>query len=279
MKLSVVAVNHNMCALLKQSLNALNKACKDIDYEVIVVDDASTDRSVAMIANEFPSAQLIENKVFAGMAKCRNQGIERANGEYVLLVNADTISSKKTLEHVMQFMDAHKDAGGVGVRMLNPRGKFMPESRMGFTKAWAGLLKLTGLAKYFSKSRLYKSNDNWIEEEEFATTEVDVINGAFMLLRRTVLNQVGPLDERMAMFGHDIDLSFRIRLAGYKNYYFSKTFILNFNKQSTPQLSWAYIKHFYGAMIIFAAKYMLHMPTLKMPGIPQMFAPKYEIER
>jgi GT2 family glycosyltransferase len=279
MKLSIVVVNHNMCALLKQSLTALVKASKDVDYEVIVIDDASTDRSLTMLADEFPSIQLIENKIFAGTARCRNKGIERAIGEYVLLVNADTISSKKTLEHVMQFMDAHIDAGGVGVRMLNPKGKFMPESRMGFTRAWAGLLKLTGLSKYFSKSRLYKNNDNWVEEEEFATTEVDVINGAFMLLRRTVLNAVGPLDERLAMFGHDIDLSFRIRLAGYKNYYFPKTFILNFNQQSAPQLTWAYVKHFYGAMIIFAAKYMLHMPVLKMPGIPQIFAPKYEIER
>jgi GT2 family glycosyltransferase len=108
---------------------------------------------------------------------------------------------------------------------------------------------------------------------------VDVINGAFMLLRKSVLNKIGPLDERLAMFGHDIDLSFRIRLAGYKNYYFPKTYILNFKNQQNSKLSWGYVKHFYGAMIIFAAKYLLHMPEIKIPGIPQIFAPKYEIER
>ena len=118
-----------------------------------------------------------------------------------------------------------------------------------------------------------------MEEEEFDTTEVDVINGAFMLLRRSVLNEVGLLDERLATFGHDIDLSFRIRMAGYKNYYYPRTYILSFSKHSQPQFSWNYIKHFYGAMIIFAAKYLFHMPVIKLPGIPQLFTPKYEVER
>jgi GT2 family glycosyltransferase len=279
MKLSVILVNYNMCTLLKQSLLTLIRACRDIDYELIVIDNASTDGSVQMLKTEFQEAKLILNKHQAGIAKARNQGIEQANGEYVLLVNADTISGKKTIEQVVEFMDAHKDAGGVGVRMLNKRGRFLTESRTGFTGAWGGLLKLTGLAKYFPKSRLYKNDNNWIEDEEFATTEVDVVNGAFMLLRRAVVNQIGALDERFVMFGHDIDLSFRMRLAGYKNYYFPRTYILNFNTRLKPKFSWSYIRHFYGAMIIFAAKYLLHMPELKMPGIPQIFAPKYEIER
>jgi GT2 family glycosyltransferase len=279
MKLSVILVNYNMCTLLKQSLFTLIRACRGIDYEIIVIDNASTDGSVLMLQSEFQEAKLILNKHQEGIAKARNQGIEQANGEYVLLVNADTISGKKTVEHVVEFMDAHKDAGGVGVRMLNTRGQFLTESRTGFTRAWGGLLKLTGLAKYFPKSRLYKNDDNWMEDEEFATTEVDVVNGAFMLLRRAVVNQIGALDERFVMFGHDIDLSFRMRLAGYKNYYFPKTYILNFNTRLKPKFSWSYIRHFYGAMIIFAAKYLLHMPELKMPGIPQIFAPKYEIER
>ncbi|MES2064698.1 MAG: glycosyltransferase family 2 protein [Bacteroidota bacterium] len=279
MKISVIVVNHNMCMFLKQTLLTLIRSCKDIDYELIVIDDASTDKSQKMLQEEFSEAKLILNKTTVGMAKARNQGIEQANGEYVLLVNADTISGKKTIEHVLEFMDAHNDAGGVGVRALSPRGNFLPESRMGFTRAWGALLKLTGLAKYFPKSRLYKNDDNWVEEEEFATTEVDVINGAFMLLRRSVLTKIGPLDERLTTFGHDIDLSFRIRLAGYKNYYFPKTYILNFKNQQNSKLSWSYIRHFYGAMIIFAAKYLLHMPEIKIPGIPQIFAPKYEIER
>jgi len=265
--------------MLRQALSTLVRACRGIDYELIVIDDASTDNSPKMLQEEFSEAKLILNTSTVGKAKARNQGVEQATGEYVLLVNADTISGKKTIEHVLEFMDAHPDAGGAGVRALSPRGNFLPESRTGFTRAWGGLLKLTGLAKYFPKSRLYKTDDNWVEEEEFATTEVDVINGAFMLLRRSVLSKIGPLDERLAMFGHDIDLSFRIRLAGYKNYYFPKTYIINFNTQLKSNFSWAYIKNFYGAMFIFAAKYLFRMPEITIPGIPQLFAPKYEVER
>jgi GT2 family glycosyltransferase len=278
MKLSVIVVNYNMCALLKQALSSLIKACNHIDYELIVVDDASTDRSVAILKKEFAGASLLVNDKSVGIAKSRNLAVARSTGEYVLLVNADTITASNTLESTIAFMDNHPDAGGVGVRMLTPQGRFLHISRRGFNRAWETFLNLTGLAKHFSKSRLYKhKNTNWVDE--FETAEVDVINGAFMLLRRSVLNIVGPLDERLAMFGHDIDLSYRIRLAGYKNYYYPKTYILNFRKQVASKFTWTYVRHFYGAMIIFAAKYMFHMPEIKMPDVPQIFAPKYEVER
>ncbi|TSD66906.1 glycosyltransferase family 2 protein [Inquilinus sp. KBS0705] len=280
MKLSVIVVNNNMSVLLRQSLNSLINACKDIDYELLVVDDASTDNSVTMLQREFPETKLILNKETLGMAKSRNLALEQAKGQYVLLVNADTISGKKTIQHVVDFMDSHHGAGGVGVRMLTPRGNYLTESRIGFSNAWASLLRLTGLARFFPKSRLYKNMDeSRVEEDEFATTEVDVINGAFMLLRSSVLNHVGMFDERFMTFGADIDLSFRMRIAGYKNYYFPRTYILNFCKQLKPQFTWHYIKDFYGAMIIFAAKYLFRMPEIKIPAMQQMFAPKYEVER
>lgn len=280
MKISIVVANYNMYPLLKQSINTLIRACRDIDNEIIIIDDASTDRSVSMLQDEFPGIKLIQNTKAVGTAKARNMGIEQATGEYVLLVNPDIISGKKTLENIVEFMDLHTDAGGLGVRMLSPRGNFLTESRTGFNKAWGVVLKLTGLAKYFPKSRLYKGDsDTWIEEEEFDITEVDTISGAFMLLRKSVLSEVGLLDERFTTYGHDVDLSFRIRLAGYKNYYYPKTFILNFGTQLKPQFSWSYIKNFYGAMIIFAAKYLFHMPEIKLPGIPRIFAAKYEVER
>ncbi|RYD89059.1 MAG: glycosyltransferase, partial [Sphingobacteriales bacterium] len=151
MKLSVIVVNHNMCSLLKQCLITLVRACKDIEHQLIVIDDASTDKSVEMMQVEFPEATLMINEHSVGTAAARNQGIEKATGEYVLLVNADTISGKKTVEQVVEFMDKHTDAGGVGVRSLTPRGRFMSESRIGFSRSWGMLLKVTGLAKYFSR--------------------------------------------------------------------------------------------------------------------------------
>ncbi|TWR26066.1 glycosyltransferase family 2 protein [Mucilaginibacter achroorhodeus] len=279
MKLSVIVVNRNMCSLLKQCLPTLIRACQDIEHQIIVIDDSSTDKSVEMVKTDFPEVSMIVNEQSIGMAASRNLGTEKAKSEYVLLVNADIISGKKTVEQVVQFMEGHPDAGAVGVRALTPRGRFMPESRTGFGRSWATLLKITGLAKYFPKSRLYKNEERWINEDEFATTEVDVINGAFMLLRRSALNKIGKLDERFIQFGHDIDLSFRLRLAGYKNYYYPRTYILNFAKQLTSKFTLDYIRKFYGAMIIFAGKYLFKMPEIKVPGIPQMFAPKYEIER
>ncbi|AMR33270.1 hypothetical protein A0256_18510 [Mucilaginibacter sp. PAMC 26640] len=267
-----------MCSLLKQSLASLVKACEEIDYELIVIDDASTDRSLYMLQTEFAEAEIIKNSKQVGTARSRNIGLSKATGEYVLLVSADTITAITALESTVKFMDEHPEAGGVGVRMLTPQGRFLHISRRGFNRAWEAFFKVTGLSKHFTKSRLYKhGRENWVDE--FETAEVDVINGAFMLLRRDVVKQVGGLDERLSMFGHDIDLSYRIRLAGFKNYYFPKTYILNFRKQVTSKFTWRYIRHFYGAMFIFASKYMFRMPELNMPAVPQLFAPKYEVER
>ncbi|OOQ61856.1 hypothetical protein BC343_01970 [Mucilaginibacter pedocola] len=267
-----------MCTLLKQSVGSLIKACKHVDYELIVVDDNSTDKSVKMLRTEFPKVKVIRNEKSLGMAKCRNLALEKATGQYVLLANADTITASNALEGTLSFMDNHGKAGAVGIRMLTPQGRFLQVSRRGFNLAWESFFKLTGMAKHFVKSRLYKRKDEkWVDE--FETAEVDVVNGAFMLLRKSVLNEVGVLDERFTMFGHDIDLSYRIRLAGYKNYYYPKTYILNFRKQQSAKFTWAYIKHFYGAMIIFAAKYMFRMPEIKIPEVAPMFAPKYELEK
>ncbi|MBK0381056.1 glycosyltransferase family 2 protein [Mucilaginibacter segetis] len=278
MKLSVIVTNYNTCTLLKQALITLENACNTINYELIVVDDASTDGSVQMIQDEFPEANLICNDKHLGISKSHNIAIESAKGEYILLVGADTITSKNTISKILPFMDEHEDAGALGVRILTSRGRFLRYSKVGFNRAWASFLKLTGLEKYFPKSRLYKSNyANRIGE--FETAEVDAINGSFMLLRKSVLNEVGALDERFTMYGYDIDLSFRIRLAGYKNYYFPKTYIIKLNRQLLPKFSLSYIRHFYGAMIIFAAKYLFHIPEIKIPGMPKIFAPTYEVER
>ena len=277
MKLSIIVVNQSACKLLKQALNSLISACKNIDFELFVVDNASTDRSVEMIENDFPRVHLISNNTNQGIAKANNQALRMSSGEYVFLVSADTICGKDSLEKVIAFMDEHTDTGGLSVRTISPTGHFLPESIHGLNKAWATFLKFTGFAKHLSKTRLYdRHRKDWVEE--FQIAEIDIINGACMFLRRSALNETGLFDERFFMFGHDVDLSYRLRLAGFKNYYFPKTYIINYESQPLAKFSWEYIKYFYGAMLIFAFKYLLKVPEIKVQGIPQLFPSTYEVK-
>ena len=174
-------------------------------------------------------------------------------------------------------MDDHSDTGGLGIRMLSPQGRFLPESVHGLTKPWITFLKLIGFSKYLSKTRITDRNrKDWVEE--FQIAEVDILNGACMLLRRSAINEAGMFDERFFMYGHDIDLSYRIRLPGFKNYYFPKSYIINSESRQLPKLSWAYIKYFYGAMLIFAIKYLLNVPEIKIEAVPQVFPSSYEVK-
>ncbi len=277
MKLSVVIVNYNFCVLLRQSLQTIVRSCEGLSHEIIVVDNASTDQSLDMLAREFPRVQVIANPQNLGFAKANNQALKIARGEFILLIHPDTLTKKDTFQKVLGFMELHGFAGGVGVRMISPRGEFLPESKHGLTGAWATFFKLTGLYKYFPKSRLYnRFQKDWTDE--FETAEVDVLNGAFMLLRKSVLDKVGLFDERFFMYGDDIDISYRIRLAGFKNYYFPKTYIIHFKGQNVRKFRWSFIKNYYGAMFIFAYKYLLKMPKISIPGMGQLF-PLYEVER
>jgi GT2 family glycosyltransferase len=277
MKLSVIVVNYNTCDMLRIALNSVVRAAVGTNYEVFVVDNASTDKSVDMLRDEFPEVKVMANTGNLGMATAYNQGIKEATGEYVLVVSADTITGKKTIEKALEFMDQHAEAGGLGVRMITPDGRFLKESKHGFSKPWEVFFRVTGLAKYFSKSRLTDTQrKDWVEE--FQTSETDIINGAFMLLRKEAINKTGLFDDRFHTYGYDIDLSYRIRLAGYKNYYFPKTYIINFNSRGNFKFSLDYLKEFYGAMIIFAAKYLFKVPEIKVEGLPQLFPSTYEVK-
>ncbi|WP_295798261.1 glycosyltransferase family 2 protein [Mucilaginibacter sp.] len=276
MNLSIIVVNHNTRILLKQSITSLIEACKHIDYELIVVDNASTDHSLEMLATSFPKIQVIANSEDEGIAKANNQALQLCTGDYILLVSADTLAIKDSVEKMIAFMDSHADAGGMSIRMLSPQGRFLPESIHGLTPAWGTFLKLIGFAKHLSKTRLYDRNrKDWVEE--FREAEIDILNGACMMLRRSALHEVGLFDERFFMFGANIDLSHRLRLAGYKNYYYPKTYIINFESQKQASFGWEYIKYYYGAMFLFAFKYLIKVPDIKVKGVPQMVPSGYEV--
>ena len=222
--------------------------------EVFVVDNNSVDGSAAMVREKFPRVRIIENKKNTGFAAANNQAIKKAKGKYILLLNPDTIVREDTFVKCVEFMEEHPQAGGLGVKMIDGSGHFLPESKRGFPSPFVAFSKTFGLSKIFPRSELFnRYHLGFLDENE--THEVDVLAGAYMLLRKSVLEKTGLLDEAFFMYGEDIDLSYRIVKAGYKNYYFAGTTIVHYKGESTKKGSLNYVRTFYNAMIIFAKKH------------------------
>jgi GT2 family glycosyltransferase len=254
MKLSVIIVNYNVRHFLEQCLLSVFKASSDFSMEVFVVDNNSVDGSVDMVGEKFPDVKLIANKDNLGFSKANNQAIQQATGEYILLLNPDTLLEENTLQACVEFMDAHSDAGGLGVKMVDGKGKFLPESKRGLPTPSTAFFKIFGLSALFPHSRLFgKYHLGYLDKEQLH--EVEVLSGAFMMLRKELLDKIGLLDESFFMYGEDIDLSYRITKAGYKNYYFPGTRIIHYKGESTRKGSINYVLVFYNAMIIFARKH------------------------
>lgn len=254
MKLSVIIVNYNVKAFLEQALLSAQKAAQKVPTEIFVVDNDSVDGSVEMVREKFPDVKLIANKKNVGFSAANNQAILESKGDYVLLLNPDTVVEESTFEKVVAFMDAHPDAGGLGVRMIDGKGKFLPESKRGLPTPAVAFYKMCGLSKLFPKSKVFgRYHLKYLSEHE--TNEVDVLAGAFMLVRKETLDKIGLLDETFFMYGEDIDLSYRITQAGYKNYYFADTTIIHYKGESTKKTSVNYVFVFYRAMVIFAQKH------------------------
>lgn len=254
LQLSVIIVNYNVKYFLEQALLSVRRATTHLSTEVFVVDNNSVDESVQMVKEKFPEVHLIANKNNVGFSKANNQAIAIAKGKYILLLNPDTVVKEDTFDKCVQFMEEHPDAGGLGVKMIDGSGKFLPESKRGFPSPFVAFCKTFGLSSIFPKSKLFnRYHLGFLDEDE--THEIDVLAGAFMLMRKSVLDQVGWLDEAFFMYGEDIDLSYRIVKGGYKNYYFADTTIIHYKGESTKRGSLNYVRTFYQAMIIFAKKH------------------------
>ncbi len=260
MKLSVIIVNYNVKLYLEQCLNSVERAAQGLEYEIFVTDNNSTDGSMEYLKQRFPHVTFIENKDNVGFAKANNQAIRIAKGEYVLLLNPDTIVCESTLKDCIQFMDSHQDVGATGVRQLKSNGSFALESRRGIPTPFTSFCKMTGLCMMFPKSRLFgKYYMQYLNANE--PNEIEAISGAFMFIRHTTLNESGLLDEDFFMYGEDIDLSFRLMKTGKKNYYLP-TKILHYKGESTEKTSYRYIYVFYEAMLIFFRKHYSHYSIL-----------------
>jgi GT2 family glycosyltransferase len=239
---------------LEQCLCSVIKACKNIDAEIIVVDNNSTDGSRDFILPKFSTVNFIWNQVNTGFAKANNQALGQAKGEYILFLNPDTIVPEDCFEKCIQFFELHPQAGALGIRMIDGAGKFLKESKRAFPSPLTSLYKLSGLTKLFPKSKVFaKYHLGHLSDKE--NHEVDVLAGAYIMVPQKIINQTGSFDETFFMYGEDIDLSYRIQKAGYKNYYFAESTIIHFKGESTKKGSLNYVRMFYSAMSLFVKKH------------------------
>ena len=260
MKLSVVIVSYNVSHYLLQCLDSLQRALRGIDGEVIVVDNLSRDNSVTLVHQAHPEVKVIENLHNLGFSKANNIALRQAKGEYALLLNPDTIVADNTIRDCIAFLDLHPDAGAAGVMMLNADGTVAPESRRGVPTPLTSFYKLSGLCRMFPRSprfgRYYLGHLPWQTPQQ-----IDIVSGAFCMLRRSVLDKVGLLDEDYFMYGEDIDLSYRILKQGATNWYLPYP-ILHYKGESTQKSSFRYVHVFYQAMLIFFRKHFSHLGLL-----------------
>ena len=245
MKLSVVILNYNVQYFLELCLRSVEAAILNLDAEIIVVDNNSEDGSCQMVRMLFPNVNLIENKENYGFSKGNNIGVLQAKGEYLCILNPDTVVAEETFIKLLEFSEGKENLGIVGCKLINGRGDFLPESKRKIPYVSAAFKKLTGNTDDYYANQV-KEND---------VGKVEILVGAFMFLKKTVYNEIEGFDEDYFMYGEDIDLSYRIVQAGYKNYYLPTTKIIHYKGESTKKGSLNYVRTFYQAMIIFAKKH------------------------
>lgn len=253
MKLSVVIINYNVKFFLEQCLYAVRAATSGLEAEIIVIDNYSSDQSLEYLQPKFPEVKFVANTINVGFAKANNQAIQMCTGEYILILNPDTVIGEETLRTLCFFMDEHSDCGAIGVKMLDGHGVFLPESKRAFPTPWVSFCKIFGLSRLFPDSKCFaKYSLPYLNNTK--QHEVEVLAGAFMLVRKEAFEKAGLFDESFFMYGEDIDLSYRIVKAGYKSFYIPER-ILHYKGESTKKDDLKYIRSFYGAMLIFYNKY------------------------
>ena len=253
MKLSVIIVSYKVKFYLEQCLLAVKKATAGIESEIYVVDNHSNDGSVEFIAERFPDINLISSNHNNGFSHANNIAIRQCSGEYVLLLNPDTIVGERSIKEVLKFMDAHPKAGGVGVKMLNADGSCAKESRRGVPTVATSFYKMTGLCACYPHSQrfahYYMGHLPWDK-----SAQIEIISGAFCMLRHSAIDKIGLLDEDFFMYGEDVDLSYRLLKGGYENWYVPVE-ILHYKGESAHKSSFRYVHVFYNAMLIFFRKH------------------------
>ena len=253
MQLSVIILNYNVRYFLEQCVLSVENAIKTLDAEIIVIDNNSSDDSCEMIKQRFPHIKLIENKDNLGFPKGNNIGVAQAKGEYICILNPDTVVAEDAFEKIASFLAIIENVGIVGVKLIDGTGNFLPESKRGIPTPWVAFTKITGLYKIFPKSRIFgKYYAQHLSENQ--TGKVDILVGAFMVMKRNLYNEIGGFDENCFMYSDDIDLSYRALKEGKSNYYFHETLVIHYKGESTVKDE-TYMKRFQEAMNFFYKKH------------------------
>ena len=240
MKLSVVILNYNVKHFLQLCLQSVEAAIQPIEAEIIVIDNSSSDDSRLMVEKNFPNVKWIQNHENVGFSKANNQAVKEAKGEYICILNPDTVIAEDTFTTLLAFAESKENLGIIGCQLIDGTGKYLPESKRNIPTLQVATKKILGFSKTYYA--------NHLEKDQIG--EASVFVGAFMLLKRSVYNKVSGFDEQYFMYGEDIDLSYRVEKAGYTNYYYGKTIAIHFKGESTLK-DQTYAKRFYGAMQIF----------------------------
>jgi GT2 family glycosyltransferase len=248
MQLSVVIVSYNVRYFLELCLQSVLKAATRIDCEIIVVDNNSTDDTCKVISEKYTEVNLIKSPKNLGFAKANNLGVSKAKGDYVLILNPDTVVAEDTFINCLAFAKEQKDLGALGVKLIDGNGNFLPESKRNFPTPLVTFYKMLGLN---SKKHAYYAK----QVSENAIGKVEVLVGAFMLIKKSTYFAVNGFDEDYFMYGEDIDLSYKLSKKGYQNYYLGTETVIHFKGEST-QKNVKYLKYFYGAMQLFYKKHL-----------------------
>ena len=253
MQLSVIILNYNVRYFLEQCVLSVQKALEPIDGEIIVVDNCSSDDSCAMMKQRFPNVKLIENNANLGFPKGNNIGVAEAKGDYICILNPDTVVAEDTFEKILAFAESKNDLGIVGCKLIDGTGNFLPECKRGVPTPWVAFTKIFGLYKMFPKSGLFnKYYAQHLNENE--TGKVDILVGAFMVMKRELYLEVDGFDENCFMYSDDIDLSYTVLKTGKSNYYFHETSVIHYKGESTVR-DGTYMKRFREAMQFFYKKH------------------------
>ena len=252
--ISIIIVNYNVRDYLDNCLNSIYKSKLIKNIEIIVVDNDSSDNSAQMVIEKYPNINLIQNKTNFGFSKAVNQGIKISSGEYLLLLNPDTVLEKNTLNILINYMENNKSVGMCGPKILNSDGTLQLSCKRSFPTPIVAFPKLIGLDKLFPKNKwVGRYNLTYLDENQCHS--VDAISGSFMFIRKQILNEVGFLDEEFFMFGEDLDLCFRIKKHNYQIHYVPTTQIIHFKGESVKSVPLESIKWFYNAMDLFVNKH------------------------